>query len=201
VVALAGRIPTAPAVLVAAAGWAAAGLALYLGGQRLAGLLVEQQYLPEVGVVEAQPVVDSLRRAGLTAAVAESESGGALAALLVAAEGGPQVLRGGVVVASPEGMRRLLDLDPAAAAGDGEVSEGTALALAGAVRRRLGADLGLAIAGPAGGGEHPGLSWVVVASAQRSRVARLAGGRGPEDSRGEAVRAALRLCREVVGSR
>src|SRR5258707_1286546 len=84
VVALAGRMPTTLALVVAAVGWAAAALGLYVGGTRLARALGEQQYLPEVGVVEAEPVVAALRRAGLTAAVAETASGGALAALLVA---------------------------------------------------------------------------------------------------------------------
>jgi PncC family amidohydrolase len=201
VVALAGRIPTALAIVIAAVGWATAALGLYAGGTRLARALGEQQYLPEVGVVEAEPVVAALRRAGLTAAVAETESGGALAALLVAAEDGAQVVRGGVVVANSEAMRRLLDLDPAAVAPDAEVGEPTALAMAGAVRQHLGAEVGLAIAGPADGGEQRGVSWVVVAGPRRTRVAKLVGDRGPEENRSDALRAALRLCREVVGSR
>jgi PncC family amidohydrolase len=201
VVALAGRMPTALALAVAAVGWATTALALYAGGTRLARALGEQQYLPEVGVVEAEPVVAALHRAGLTAAVAETESGGALAALLVAAEDGAQVVRGGVVVANPEGMRGLLDLDPPVVARDGEISEPTALAMAGAVREHLGADVGLAVAGPAGGGEQRGVSWVVVAGPRRTRVAKLVGDRGPEENRSDALRAALRLCREVVGSR
>jgi len=201
VVALAGRMPAAPAVVVAAVGWAVAALGLYASGERLARALGEQQYLPEIGMVEAEPVVAQLRRAGLTAAVAESESGGALAAVLVAAEGGSGVVRGGVVVAGREAKRRLLGLDPAALARDGEISEATALAMAGAVRLRLGADVGLAIAGPADGGEQAGLTWVVVAGPTRTRVVKLVGDRGPEDNQGDAVRTALRLCREVAGSR
>jgi nicotinamide mononucleotide (NMN) deamidase PncC len=196
VVALAGRMPTALAILVAGVGWGVAGTVFFFGGNLLARGLHEQQYLPEVGVIEAEPVVEALRRAGMSVAVAETESGGALAALLASAEGGPQVVRGGVVVVNPEGRRRLLGLDLAAPEG-----EELALAMAGAARTHLGADVGLVIAGPAESGPDPGLTWVVAAGPRRTRVAKLVGDRGPEENRGDAVRAALRLCREVVEDR
>jgi PncC family amidohydrolase len=197
VVALATRIPTGLALVCAAAGWGVAAIGLYVVGQKLALILGEQHYLPDVGVVEAQPVVAELRRAGLRIAVAESESGGVLAALLAAAAGGPEALAGGVVAVSADSKRRLLDVDPLLSA-RGSVSELVALAMADGAQRRLGGEAVVAIAGPADGGPEPGQTWVVASGPHAMRIAHLFGDRGPEANRGDAVRTALRLCSQVV---
>jgi hypothetical protein len=63
-VALAGRIPVVLALLVATLTWLGVSLAVYFGGTRLAVLLGEQQYLPDVAVAEAEPAAEVLRRAG-----------------------------------------------------------------------------------------------------------------------------------------
>jgi PncC family amidohydrolase len=198
VVALAGRIPTALAILLAAAVWAVTAIALYFGCQVLARVLGEQQYLPDVAVVEAEPLVEALHRSGLTAAVAESQSGGVLAALIAAAPGGPSALRGGIVAASAEAKQRLLDVEAELLRREGDFSEAVAVAMAEGARRRLGSDVALAVAGPAGDGPEVGLTWVVVHGPEHTRVARIVGDRGPEANRGDAVRTALRLGAEVV---
>jgi nicotinamide-nucleotide amidase len=84
---------------------------------------------------------------------------------------------------------------------DGAVSEAAARAMAEGVRRRLGAEVGLAVTGLTGSpaeGKPPGLVFVAAVGPAGARVTRIEGDRGPEATRGEAVRAALRLCREVV---
>lgn len=198
VVALAGRIPTAPAILCAGVGWGAAGIGMYFTGTRLAAVLGEQAYLPEVGVVEAQPAVDDLRRRGLRAAVVETDTGGALAALLRSARDGAEALAEGVVLAADERGWTLLGLAPPPP--QQCATEATAAALAQAALR-LGAEVGLGVAGPAEGGEDSGVTWIVVEAPQGRRTARLVGDRGPEANRGDALRTALRLCHEVLGSR
>ena len=73
------------------------------------------------------------------------------------------------------------------------------------VRRRLGADLGIAVTGVAGPSESErkpaGLIFVAVAGPGdvAPRVERLDRDRGREPNRAEAVRAALRLAAGAVG--
>jgi nicotinamide-nucleotide amidase len=65
----------------------------------------------------------------------------------------------------------------------------------------MGADVGLSVTGLIGSpseGKPPGLIYVAAAGPGGVRVARLQDDRGPEANRGDAVRAALRLCCEVV---
>lgn len=201
VLALAGRILPVLAILVAAVAWLLTSAVLYFGGVRLAGVLGDQQYLPDVGVVEAQPAAEALRTAGLTVAVAESCSGGVLAALLTAVPGASQVMRGGIVAYAEDAKRKLLEVPAAVLEREGAVSEATAAAMALGVCRRMGADVGLSVTGLVGSpseGKPPGLIYVAAAGPGGVRVTRLQEDRGPEANRGDAVRAALRLCCEVV---
>jgi nicotinamide-nucleotide amidase len=201
VLALAGRIPPVLALLAAAGGWLLVSAALYFGGLRLAAVLGEQQYLPDVGVVEALPAAEALRAAGLTVAVAESCSGGVLAALLTAVPGASEIVRGGIVAYAEDAKRDLLGVPAAVLEREGAVSEATASAMAQGVCRRMGADVGLSVTGLLGSpseGKPPGLVYVAAAGPCGVRTVRLNEDRGPEASRGDAVRAALRLCREVV---
>ncbi len=99
-------------------------------------------------------VLDALADAGRTLAVAESCTGGALAARLTSVPGASRAFLGGVVAYSNDAKRDLLGVDPASIEAEGAVSEAVALQLAAGARARLGADVGVAttgIAGPTGG--------------------------------------------------
>lgn len=92
-----------------------------------------------------------LEERGLTLAVAESLTGGLVASRLVAVAGASAWFRGGVVAYASEVKHDLLDVP------DGPVvSEAAATAMADGVRRRLGADVGLATTGVAGPTEQEG---------------------------------------------
>ena len=197
VVVLPGRIPVLLALVVATATWLTLSVALYFGGIRLAAVLGEQRYLPDVAVAEAVPAVEALRDAGLTVAVAESCSGGVLCALLSAAPGASALVRGGVVVHTDDVERRLLDVPAGALAERGPVSDAAAIVMAEGVCRLLGADVGLSVAGPSDG-DGSGATVVAAVGPRGARVTRIEGNEGPEATTGKAVRDALRLCTKVV---
>jgi PncC family amidohydrolase len=201
VMALAGRISTLLALAVAAVAWVVISVALYFAGTGLAGVLGEKQYLPDVAVAEARPAAEALRAAGLTVSVAESCSGGVLIALLTAVRGASEVIPGGIVAYGDQAKRDLLDVPAEVLERDGAVSEVAARAMAEGVRRRLGTDVGLSVTGLTGSpaeGKPPGLVFVAAVGPAGARVTELQSDRGPEATRGDAVRAALQLCREVV---
>ena len=106
----------------------------------------------------ADQVVSLLAEAGLTVAVAESLSGGALTARLVDVPGASAVLRGGVVAYATDLKADLLGVDQRLLEDVGPVDPRVAVQMAEGVRTRLGADLGLAttgVAGPAPQSGHP----------------------------------------------
>lgn len=158
---------------------------------------------------EAATVVEALRRAGRTVAVAESLTGGLLAATLVDVPGASRVLRGAVVAYATDLKHELLGVDAdllrRCGAVDGEVAE----QMAGGVRRRLGADYGVATTGVAGpdaqGGHAPGTVYVAVAGPEADprgplqRRLHLPGDRA--QVRRGAVRAALAALQERLDAR
>lgn len=97
-------------------------------------------------------VLDRLKARGETLAVAESMTGGLLAARLTAIPGASEAFLGGATVYSARAKAVLLGLDPATLAAEGTVSEATSRRLAEAVRTRLGSTWGLAVTGNAGPG-------------------------------------------------
>jgi nicotinamide-nucleotide amidase len=106
---------------------------------------------------------------GRTLAVAESCTGGTIAARFTAMPGASDYFRCGVVAYSNEAKRDLLGVDAEALARYGAVSEQVARQMAEGVRRVAGADYAVAttgIAGPAGGSpEKPvGTVWIAVAT-------------------------------------
>jgi nicotinamide-nucleotide amidase len=111
-------------------------------------------------------VLDLLRRRGQTLAVAESLTGGMLAARLVDVPGASAAFRGGVVAYATDLKHRLLGVDPDLLDRCGPVDADVAGALADGVRDRLGADWGAATTGVAGpepqGGRVPGTVYVAV---------------------------------------
>jgi nicotinamide-nucleotide amidase len=110
-----------------------------------------------------------LREKGLTLAVAESCTGGLIGSRITDVAGSSGYFLLGVVAYSNEAKQELLGVRPGTLADFGAVSTETAEEMAEGIRRRAGADLGLAttgIAGPGGGSpEKPvgtvcvGLAW------------------------------------------
>jgi nicotinamide-nucleotide amidase len=90
-------------------------------------------------------VIDALRGQGLTLALAESVTGGLVAARLTAIAGASDVLRGSIVSYASEVKFELLDVTPGPV-----VNEPVAAEMAEGVRRALGSDVGLALTGVAG---------------------------------------------------
>ena len=113
-------------------------------------------------------VLDGLVARGLTLAVAESCTGGAVAARLTSVPGASRAFVGGVVAYDNRVKTALLGVPEATLRAHGAVSEATVRAMAEGVRQRLGADVGVAtsgVAGPGGGTpEKPvGTVWIAVA--------------------------------------
>ncbi|MEO6317810.1 MAG: competence/damage-inducible protein A, partial [Acidimicrobiales bacterium] len=99
---------------------------------------------------------------GLTLAVAESLTGGLLASRIVSVPGSSEWFRGGVVAYDSQVKLDLLDVPEGPV-----ICEEAAKAMADGVRRRLGADVGVATTGVAGPseqeGQPPGTVWLGVA--------------------------------------
>lgn len=103
-------------------------------------------------------VVERATSAGLTLAIAESLTGGSVAARIVDAPGASVVLRGAVVAYATDVKRSVLGVDGDLLAARGAVDAEVARQMAVGVRRLLGADLGVAttgVAGPAPQDGHP----------------------------------------------
>lgn len=103
------------------------------------------QELPEL-------VVQRLAGAGRSLALAESCTGGAIAARLVDVPGASAVFRGGVVAYANAAKQALLGVPEALLATHGAVSEPVAAAMADGARARFQADLAVAVTGVAGPG-------------------------------------------------
>lgn len=142
--------------------------------------------------------------AGRTIAVAESSTGGLLAARLTDRPGSSAYFLGGVVAYSNEAKSSLVGVDPGVIARAGAVSEEVARALAQGAIERFATDIGVGItgiAGPGGGSEEKpvGLVCFTVATregAEITRTTRLPGGRA--DVRERATTVALHLLRRLL---
>ena len=139
-------------LLAALAAWLAVSLLAYGGGRLLIRLLGEKQYLPEISTSEAAAAVAQLRRAGWTVGVAESCTGGLVAALLTRVPGASDVIRGGVVTYADDAKVDLLGVRAETVLRHGAVSRETASEMAAAVRRLTKATVGISITGVSG---HP----------------------------------------------
>lgn len=115
----------------------------------------------------AASVLRLLDERGATLAVAESLTGGLVAARFTAVPGASRTFRGSVTAYATELKARLLDVDPALLAEHGAVDPRVAREMAAGVRTRLGADWGLATTGVAGpdpqDGKPVGTVYVAVA--------------------------------------
>jgi nicotinamide-nucleotide amidase len=148
-------------------------------------------------------VLDLCRERGLTLAVAESCTGGMVAARLTDVAGASDVFVGGVVAYSDELKRAQLGVPDEVLAEHGAVSAQAAEAMAEGARRLLGADVALAATGIAGpGGATPekpvGLVFVhaVAPDGASARELTIPGDRADVRSRATAV--ALHLGRRLL---
>ncbi|MFE2430143.1 CinA family protein [Streptomyces sp. NPDC059373] len=151
----------------------------------------------------AARVLRMLDERGATLAVAESLTGGLLAAELTGVPGASRTFRGSVTAYATELKARLLGVDAVLLAERGAVDPEVARAMAEGVRAALSADWGLATTGVAGpdpqDGKPVGTVYVAVAgpgASARARDLRLEGDRAA--IRGAAVGAALALLEQAL---
>lgn len=124
--------------------------------------------LPAPLVEAARAVIDANRAAGRTIALAESCTGGLVAAALTEVPGASDVLAASTVSYSNEAKRALLGVDDNIVATFGSVSIAAAWAMAKGAMERSGADVAVAItgiAGPGGGSAQKPVGTVVFARA------------------------------------
>jgi nicotinamide-nucleotide amidase len=131
----------------------------------------------------ARRVVAALAERGQTVAVAESLTGGLLAAALVEVPGASAVFRGGIVAYATDLKATLLGVPASLLERHGAVHPQVAEAMAGGVRARLEATFGLATTGVAGpepaDGQPVGTVFIAAASpaGEQPRALRLSGDR------------------------
>jgi nicotinamide-nucleotide amidase len=104
----------------------------------------------------ATEAIRLLTATGKTVAVAESLTGGLVAAALTSVPGASVVVRGGVIAYATELKTALLGVPADVLARHGAVHPEVAAAMAGGVRLRLGAAYGVATTGVAGPGPAEG---------------------------------------------
>jgi nicotinamide-nucleotide amidase len=125
--------------------------------------------LPAELVALATRVVDENRAAGRRIAVAESCTGGLVAAALTEVPGASDVFEAGFVTYADEAKTTLLGVSPDVVQTFGAVSLATAWAMANGAVARSKADVAVAItgiAGPAGGSDRKPVGTVVFARAR-----------------------------------
>ena len=100
----------------------------------------------------AQQVIAACQAKGLRLAVGESCTGGLIAAAITDQRGSSAVFNGGIIAYANEAKEGLLAVPKETMIEHGSVSAEVAAVMAGAVRERLGADIGLGVTGVAGPG-------------------------------------------------
>ena len=163
----------------------------------------KDRLLGERDASPAEFFAEALSVRGMRCAVAESCTGGALAAALTAIPGASGWFLGGVVPYTESMKTAWCGVPPGLLERHGAVSEPVALAMAEGVRERTGADLAVAttgVAGPTGGtAEVPvGSVWIAVATAEgtRAELFRFGNDRGRTVAR--AVQAACALALRAI---
>ncbi|MBV1945143.1 CinA family protein [Streptomyces sp. BV129] len=160
----------------------------------------------------ATELVRLLKVSGETLAVAESLTGGLVAAEITSVPGASQVFRGSVTAYATELKHRLLGVDAGLLARSGAVDPQVAAQMAAGVREVLGADWGIATTGVAGpdpqDGQPVGTVYIAVDGPFRQGSPSAAGGKvealrlngGRAEIRMESVRSVLALLlRELAG--
>lgn len=150
----------------------------------------------------AAEIVATLTARGQTVAVAESLTGGLIAAAITEVAGASLAFRGGVVAYATDSKHSLLGVDDRLLAEAGAVDPRVAAAMAGGVRDRFAATYGLASTGVAGpdpqDGKPVGTVYLAVAGPTGTEVVApaLAGDRAKV--RHAAVAGALELLRRTL---
>lgn len=146
---------------------------------------------------EAAEALRLLVARGQTLAVAESLTGGLVAAAVTAVPGASQAFRGSVTAYATELKRELLGVEPELLAEHGAVDPRVAREMAAGVRKALGADWGVATTGVAGpesqDGRPVGTVFVAVDGPTGGNVAALRLNGDRADIRKESVRSTLAL--------
>ena len=161
-----------------------------------------REAVPDVASLAARLQATCLA-AGVTVAVAESCTGGLVAAALTDPPGASGYFRGGVVSYANEAKRDVLGVDPEALAAHGAVSAQVARAMALGARDRFEATLAASvtgIAGPDGGTDAKpvGLTYAAVADASGVEVRRFVWSGNRAENRLDSVVAVLELLLERV---
>jgi nicotinamide-nucleotide amidase len=153
--------------------------------------------------MNTEDVLAALVARGETLAVAESLTGGLLAATIVAVPGASRAFRGGLIVYATDLKVRLAGVPAALLSAHGPVHADVAAALAAGAREHCAADWGLATTGVAGpdpqDGVPPGVVFVGLAGPHSAAAVRrldLAGDRAA--IRSGAVAAALALLADRI---
>lgn len=156
----------------------------------------------------ARDAGEALLAAQLTAAVAESCTGGMVGAALTDQAGSSRYFLGGVIAYTDAVKRDQLDVSPELLKSVGAVSRDVAEAMAEGVRKKLGSSIGVSvtgIAGPDGGDARKpvGLTYVAVASDRglSSREFRFSGDRAANrrQATAEALRIVIEEARSLAG--
>lgn len=153
----------------------------------------------------AAGVLAALRARGETLAVAESLTGGLLAATIVDVPGASHAFRGGLVVYATDLKASLAGVDAGLLAARGPVDPDVAAQLAQGARRRCAADWGLATTGVAGpepqDGVPVGTVYIGLAGPDGTGTARRLALTGDRAAiRGAAVAEALATLRDRLGA-
>lgn len=157
---------------------------------------------------EAQVVVDTSTRMGLTIGCAESLTGGMVASSIVSIPGASAVFRGAIVAYDSMLKNDFLGVDASELASTGAVTAEVASAMAEGALTRLGVDLAVATTGVAGpdpdpvSGKAPGVVFIAVAGGGLGTLVRelsLEGDRG--EIRERATKAALQALLDGLATR
>jgi len=155
-----------------------------------------------VAPTAAADLVARLTAAGQTVAVAESLTGGLVAAALTDVAGASLVVRGGVLVYATDLKAQLLGVDEVLLAQVGAVDADVAEQMAGGVRLLMGTTYGVATTGVAGpdpvDGKPVGTVYVAVVGPGSSRVKALSLSGDRAHIRGHSVLAVLALLAEEI---
>ncbi|MFE2289447.1 CinA family protein [Streptomyces sp. NPDC059443] len=150
----------------------------------------------DTGAVAAD-VLNLLAESDGTVAVAESLTGGMVAAELTAVPGASRSFRGSVTAYATELKHQVLGVDAELLAAEGAVNAQVAEEMAAGVRRVLGASWGIATTGVAGpepqDGQPVGTVFVAVAGPRGRKTARLRLKGSREEIRRESARTVLKL--------
>ena len=172
-----------------------------------AGQEAEDDLLSQAAPVALEELAARLQAAALerhsTVVSAESCTGGLIGHIITEIPGSSRYYRGGVVSYADQVKVETLGVPTRTIERHGAVSAQVAVAMAGGVRERLGADYGVAVtgvAGPDGGtsSKPVGLTYVAVSgpAGDHARRHRWHGGRS--DNKHDSARAALELLLEII---